>query len=86
MTNIDPGKAQAVCHNVFWTKPPVRNIYLSNLEQNTQREQANESDKDKLLTIFTKGKNIQRPCNKVTDKVQPETRTESVWQIYQSNG
>jgi len=75
MAQIDPGKAQAVCGNVFWIKTPVGDMDLNDLEQNTHQEQGNEGDDDNLLTFFLKGKKIQRSCNKITHKVQPETRT-----------
>ena len=79
MAHVDPGKAQAVCDNVFWIKTPVGDMDLNDLEQNTQQEQSNESDEDTLLTFIPKGKKIQSPCNKITDKVQPETRTKPFW-------
>ncbi len=45
MAHIDPGKAQAVCHNVFWVKRSVGDIYLNDLEQNPQHEQNKKGDK-----------------------------------------
>jgi len=51
----DPGKAQAVGGNVFWIKRSVGNIYLNDLEHNSQQEQANEGDENISLAFIPKG-------------------------------
>ena len=86
MAHVDPNQAQTICGNVFWIESSVGDIYLSNLEQNTQQEQGKKGDEDNPLAFISKGQKIQRPCNKVTDYVQPEARTKTLWQIWQAHG
>jgi hypothetical protein len=86
MEHVDPGKAQAVRHNVYWIKRSGGDVFLNKLEQNPQQEQGRKGNENTLLVFISKGEQVQRPCNKITDDVQPEAAAEIFGKIQSADG